>query len=117
MCDISGYVRRTSEVRRTLPDAGAISVLALVPSGHKFAIRDVTQGAPIRRYGQVIGFAKQPIKIGELSGYAIKSRAKLHFPSIKEPVVRDVTLLVIFLTDGCVSFDTDLPNFFGPHLT
>ena len=58
--DTTINVRRTSEVRRT-----DIHVSQLIPSGHKLAIRDVGQGQPIRRYGQVIGFAKQPIKIGE----------------------------------------------------
>lgn len=37
----------------------------LIPSGHKFAIRDVRQGQPIRRYGQVIGFAKRDIATGD----------------------------------------------------
>jgi altronate hydrolase len=37
----------------------------LIPSGHKFAIREVKQGQPIRRYGQVIGFAKRDIAIGD----------------------------------------------------
>ncbi len=37
----------------------------LIPSGHKVALRDVAKGQPIRRYGQVIGFAKQPIQLGE----------------------------------------------------
>lgn len=37
----------------------------LIPSGHKFAIREVKQGQPIRRYGQVIGFAKRDITVGD----------------------------------------------------
>jgi altronate hydrolase len=37
----------------------------LIPSGHKFAIREVKQGQPIRRYGQVIGFAKRDIAVGD----------------------------------------------------
>jgi len=42
-----------------------LAVRQLIPTGHKFAIRDVAQGQPIRRYGQVIGFAKQPVTRGE----------------------------------------------------
>ncbi|MCS7056060.1 MAG: altronate dehydratase family protein [Thermoflexales bacterium] len=37
----------------------------LIPSGHKFAIREVKQGRPVRRYGQVIGFATRDVAIGE----------------------------------------------------
>ena len=36
-----------------------------IPSAHKFALRAVTEGAPVRRYGQVIGFATRPIAAGE----------------------------------------------------
>ena len=38
---------------------------ALIPAGHKLAVRDVAQGAPVKRYNQVIGFATRPIKTGE----------------------------------------------------
>lgn len=37
----------------------------LIPSGHKFAIREVKQGRPVRRYGQVIGFATRDIVVGD----------------------------------------------------
>lgn len=42
-----------------------LQLTALIPSGHKFAIREVKQGRPIRRYGQVIGFARCDIAIGD----------------------------------------------------
>ena len=32
--------------------------------GHKMATRDIAEGAAVRRYGQVIGFASQPIARG-----------------------------------------------------
>jgi galactarate dehydratase len=35
-----------------------------VPQGHKVALTDLDQGAPIRRYGQVIGYAAKPIRRG-----------------------------------------------------
>ncbi len=38
---------------------------ATVPSGHKVALRDLAAGQPVRRYGQVIGFATQPVQAGE----------------------------------------------------
>lgn len=47
-----------------LPDE-QVRVLGLVPPGHKIAIRDIAVGAPVRRYGQIIGFASQAIRCGE----------------------------------------------------
>ncbi|MBU9643844.1 altronate dehydratase family protein [Burkholderia gladioli] len=38
---------------------------AEIPPAHKIACRDVAQGAPVRRYGQIIGFATQAIRAGE----------------------------------------------------
>jgi altronate hydrolase len=36
-----------------------------IPSGHKVAIQEIAVGGPVRRYGQVIGFAARPIVTGE----------------------------------------------------
>ena len=36
-----------------------------VPAGHKIATRELKEGAPVRRYNQIIGFATKPIRIGE----------------------------------------------------
>ena len=36
-----------------------------VPTGHKFAVRDVSEGEPVRRYRAVIGLATRPIAVGE----------------------------------------------------
>lgn len=36
-----------------------------VPRGHKIALRDVADGAPVRKYGQVIGVAAVPVRAGE----------------------------------------------------
>lgn len=49
----------------TRPDAPAVSVRQFVASGHKLALADAAPGDPIRRYGQIIGFATQPIHAGE----------------------------------------------------
>ncbi|KVM72638.1 galactonate dehydratase [Burkholderia gladioli] len=38
---------------------------AEIPPAHKIACRDIAQGAPVRRYGQIIGFATQAIRAGE----------------------------------------------------
>jgi altronate hydrolase len=48
-------------------DAGEARELLLegpVPSGHKLALRAISAGEPVHRYGQVIGFAKQDIQPG-----------------------------------------------------
>lgn len=48
------------------PDSVAeVAVPRLIPTGHKLALRNIIPNAPIRRYGQVIGFASQPISAGE----------------------------------------------------
>jgi altronate hydrolase len=46
-------------------DEEPLLLLADVPAGHKCALRDLDTGAPIRKYGQVIGFATRPIRRGE----------------------------------------------------
>jgi len=42
-----------------------VRVSTAVPAGHKVATRDIAQGAPVRRYNQIIGFATRPIRAGE----------------------------------------------------
>ena len=36
-----------------------------IPAGHKYALCDIAEGAPVIKYGCVIGRAKQEIKKGE----------------------------------------------------
>src|SRR4030042_6806323 len=36
-----------------------------IPAGHKVALRAVAAGQPVRRYGQIIGLARQAILPGE----------------------------------------------------
>ncbi|AXF23316.1 galactonate dehydratase [Burkholderia pyrrocinia] len=47
-----------------LDDEG-VSVAGLIPPGHKVATRAIDAGAAVRRYGQIIGFASQPIRPGQ----------------------------------------------------
>jgi altronate hydrolase len=47
-----------------LPTEG-VTVVGLVPPGHKIAVRALAAGAPVRRYNQVIGVAKQAIAPGQ----------------------------------------------------
>jgi len=42
-----------------------VTVSGLVPPGHKVATRALPAGAPVKRYNQIIGFAKRAIAAGE----------------------------------------------------
>ncbi len=44
---------------------GAVSARERIPKGHKMAGAAVETGAPIRKFGQIIGFASRPIAPGE----------------------------------------------------
>ena len=52
-------------VSGTLIASEGVTALGLIPPGHKMATRAVQQGAAVRRYGQIIGFASQPIRAGQ----------------------------------------------------
>lgn len=43
----------------------AVTLLEPIPFGHKLALRDIAQGEPVCKYGQVIGTASRPIRAGE----------------------------------------------------
>lgn len=49
----------------TLADDRQISVRGFVPAGHKVALSRIGVEEPVRRYGQIIGFATQPIEPGQ----------------------------------------------------
>ena len=42
-----------------------VTVKGLIPAGHKIACHAIAEGAPVRRYNQIIGFASQAIAPGE----------------------------------------------------
>lgn len=48
----------------TLKSEGIVAA-GLIPAGHKVATRDIAAGEPVRRYGQIIGFAHQAIRPGQ----------------------------------------------------
>ncbi|GAB4423001.1 MAG: altronate dehydratase family protein [Chloroflexi bacterium OHK40] len=51
---------------RTLTVAGErVRLTTAIPAGHKLALRAVAVGQPVRRYGQLIGFATAPIAPGD----------------------------------------------------
>ncbi len=47
------------------PVGDGVATTGRVPAGHKVAVRPHAPGEPIRRYGQIIGFATAPIATGE----------------------------------------------------
>ncbi|MGC8641677.1 MAG: UxaA family hydrolase, partial [Isosphaeraceae bacterium] len=42
----------------------SVEVREPIGLGHKLALRDIGQGEPVRKYGQIIGFASRPIAAG-----------------------------------------------------
>src|SRR5579871_86135 len=45
--------------------AEGVTTVERIPAGHKVAIKRIDLGEPIRRYGQIIGFATAPIAPGQ----------------------------------------------------
>jgi altronate hydrolase len=41
-----------------------VAPLARIPKGHKLAVRAIAESEPVRKFGQIIGFASQPIAPG-----------------------------------------------------
>ena len=48
-----------------LPDGSGLRVAQAIPPGHKIALTGVREGDPVRKYGQVIGYATRPILAGD----------------------------------------------------
>lgn len=51
------------EVRTGVPVAGVIAAQR-IPRGHKLALAPIAEGEPVRKFGQIIGFASEPIAPG-----------------------------------------------------
>jgi altronate hydrolase len=58
-------IARRQLVSGTLIKSEGITVIGLVPPGHKVATRAIAPGQPVRRYNQIIGFATREIRPGE----------------------------------------------------
>lgn len=48
------------------PGGEGVTTVEPIPSGHKVALRDITEGEPVRKYGQVIGVASTRVGRGSL---------------------------------------------------
>jgi altronate hydrolase len=62
--DVAIALRDLAARERLTLDGGILELLDAVPRGHKFALRSVSAGEPIRKYGQVIGRATAQIARG-----------------------------------------------------
>jgi altronate hydrolase len=62
--DNVAIARAEIEAGTNLPDRG-VTTTRRIPRGHKVAIAAIPKGEPIRRYGQVIGFASMDIAPGD----------------------------------------------------
>jgi altronate hydrolase len=90
-----------------------VAVRGLVPAGHKVAVRAIAEGAPVRRYDQVIGFATRPIAPGEHVhvhnlGMGAEKGAFARAPAVGSdvrppPARRSATFLGIGRPDGRVA--------------
>src|SRR5258708_1474786 len=58
-----------------------MTLLDYVPQGHKVALSDLAEDAPVKRYGEVIGFAVRPIQKG---GWVDESLVRLPEPPALE---------------------------------
>ncbi|MEO6921097.1 MAG: altronate dehydratase family protein [Collimonas sp.] len=48
-----------------LAELNGIQITETIPAGHKFALRALQTGDPVRRYGQIIGFVSAPATAGQ----------------------------------------------------
>ncbi|WP_367353143.1 UxaA family hydrolase [Achromobacter animicus] len=58
-------IARRQLVSGTRLEGEGVTVVGLVPPGHKMAVRAIAAGEPVRRYNQIIGVARQDIAPGQ----------------------------------------------------
>ena len=58
-------IARHQLVGGTVIAGEGVTVIGLVPPGHKMAVRAIAAGQPVRRYNQIIGTARQAIAAGQ----------------------------------------------------
>ncbi|MFD2272377.1 UxaA family hydrolase [Undibacterium arcticum] len=58
-------IARTQLMSGTRLAVEGVSVIGLIPPGHKIATSRIEAGQAVRRYGQIIGFAAQDIEPGQ----------------------------------------------------
>ncbi|SVD11567.1 uncharacterized protein METZ01_LOCUS364421, partial [marine metagenome] len=64
--DHVGVLKKSIKAGTELVDSdGTMTAPVTIPAGHKIALQPVANGEPVRKYGQIIGFAEGNIKPGE----------------------------------------------------
>lgn len=58
-------MRDLDDPEATTPDGAKLSLRERIPAGHKVAVEPIAADAPVRKYGQVIGFATEAIVPGQ----------------------------------------------------
>ncbi len=61
--NVAVTLRRFAKGETAIPDGA--SAEQVLPSGHKVALAELDKGDAIRKFGQVIGYATQAVKLGE----------------------------------------------------
>ena len=65
MDDVAVALRPLAKGEQICIDGVSVALAEDIPAGHKFALRDIAEGEPVRKYGQPIGAATKPVKAGE----------------------------------------------------
>src|SRR5439155_12040565 len=63
--DVATALRPILEGDELRHERGVLTARQYIAPGHKIALRAREEGAPIRKYGQIIGFATQAVAAGE----------------------------------------------------
>src|SRR5438477_2626374 len=63
--DVAGVKRPVRAGTELFSDSTRFTVSRDIPAAHKMAVKPITDGAPVRKYGQIIGFAKGNIAVGD----------------------------------------------------
>src|SRR6267142_4932568 len=64
--DNVGVLKRTVKAGEEVRNGSSrLRAAANIGAGHKIALTDILDGTPVRKYGQIIGFARGPIAPGE----------------------------------------------------
>jgi altronate hydrolase len=62
--DVAVALRDLAAGEQVAVDAATIELRTPIPRGHKYAVRRIAVGAPVRKYGQIIGHATADIETG-----------------------------------------------------
>ena len=55
----------STPTRNAKPETRNVIATRDIAPGHKVALHDIASGAPVKKYGQIIGFARGAIKAGD----------------------------------------------------